>query len=77
MENYCERYAPTIYSVSQSMGPIPHMQNETLKTVHEQLCDRISCEKLQERRQWRDACLTKLSVLKNEMEAMPKTGLNK
>lgn len=59
------------------MGPIPHMQNATLKTVHKQLCDSIPIEKLQERRQWRDACLTKLSVLKQEMEAMPNTGLVK
>ncbi|XP_034238246.1 lambda-crystallin homolog [Thrips palmi] len=77
MQNYCERYAPTIYSVSQSMGPIPHMQNETLKTVHKQLCDSIPLDKLQERRQWRDTCLTRLSVLKQEMEAMPNTGLAK
>lgn len=77
MENYCERYAPTIYAVSQSMGPIPHMQNETLKTVHKQLCDSVPIEKLQERRQWRDACLTKLSVLKQQMEAMPNNGLAK
>lgn len=77
MENYCERYAPTIYSVSQSMGPTPHMEGETLEVVQKQLCDRIPLEKLQERRQWRDACLTKLAVLKKEVEAMPKTGLKK
>lgn len=56
------------------MGPIPHMQSETLQEVHTQLCNDIPLDKLQERRQWRDACLTKLSVLKNEMEAMPNTG---
>ena len=77
MENYCERYAPTIYSVSQTMAPVPHLEGETLKEVHKQLCNRIPLEKLQERRQWRDACLTKLAVLKRDVEAMPKTGLKK
>ncbi|KAJ1528750.1 hypothetical protein ONE63_007137 [Megalurothrips usitatus] len=77
MLNYCDRYAPTINSVSHSMGPIPLMQGETAKSVHEQLCESIPIEKLQERRQWRDTCLTKLSILKKEVEALPQTGLKK
>ncbi|KAK3926677.1 Lambda-crystallin-like protein [Frankliniella fusca] len=76
MANYCERYAPTIHSVSETIGPIPHLLNETHKTIHKQLCEVTPLDKLQERRQWRDACLTKLSVLKQEMEAMPNKGVS-
>lgn len=77
MESYAERYASTIHSVSSGMGPVPHMQGDVLAAVSRQLCDRIPLDKLQERRQWRDAALTKLAVLKREMEAVPKTGLRK
>lgn len=77
MESYAERYATTIHDVSSGMGPVPRMAGASLATVHKQLCDRIPLEKLQERRQWRDAALTKLAVLKKEVEAMPKTGLRK
>ncbi|KAK3913432.1 Lambda-crystallin-like protein [Frankliniella fusca] len=77
MVSYCERYASTIYSVSQSMGPIPHMEGKALENIQKQMCERIPLEKLQERRQWRDACLTKLSVLKKEVESLPVTGLAK
>ncbi|KAJ1520744.1 hypothetical protein ONE63_003839 [Megalurothrips usitatus] len=77
MLNYCDRYAETIYSVSQSMGPTPRMEGEAAKNVQKELCERIPMEKLQERRQWRDACLTRLAVLKKEVEALPNTGLKK
>lgn len=68
MLNYCERYSKTIYAVSETMGPIPKMTGPQAEEVSKQLNEMVAIEKLPERRAWRDACLTKLSQLKNEME---------
>lgn len=66
MENYCERYAKTIYAVSETMGPTPKMEGPQMKEVAKQLGQMCPIEKLPERRAWRDASLTKLSQLKKE-----------
>lgn len=68
MLNYCERYSKTIYAVSETMGPIPKMTGPQAEEVSRQLGEIVAIEKLPERRAWRDACLTKLSQLKKEME---------
>lgn len=68
MLNYCERYSKTIYAVSETMGPIPKMTGPQAEEVSRQLGEMVAIEKLPERRAWRDACLTKLSQLKKEME---------
>ncbi|XP_046393834.1 lambda-crystallin homolog [Ischnura elegans] len=68
MKNYCERYANTIYAVSETMGPTPKMVGEQVNVVDEQLCAMVPVEKLAERRAWRDKCLTALSKLKQEMK---------
>lgn len=68
MLNYCERYSKTIYAVSQTSGPIPKMSGPQAEEISKQLGEMVAIEKLPERRAWRDACLTKLSQLKKEME---------
>jgi len=75
MENYCERYAKSINAVSLDMGPVPYMGGETMKKVDKQLTSYVPVENLPARRQWRDACLTRLAVLKQEMNSLPNTGL--
>lgn len=50
------------------MGPTPKMEGPQAEEVSRQLNEICPLDKLQERRAWRDACLTKLSVLKNEMK---------
>ncbi|XP_067010564.2 lambda-crystallin [Anabrus simplex] len=67
MENYCERYANTMYSVSQTIGPIPKFEGPVVQQMHKELCKMTPIEKLAERRAWRDACLTHLSQLKKKM----------
>jgi len=62
MENYGERYAKTIYAVSETMGPTPKMEGPQLKEVTRQLFQMVPMEKLQERRAWRDDSLTKLRL---------------
>ncbi|KAJ4444432.1 hypothetical protein ANN_06224 [Periplaneta americana] len=69
MESYCDRYSKTIYDVSVTSGPVPKFEGPLVKDINKQLCAKVPIEKLQERRAWRDACLTKLSVLKNEMNS--------
>lgn len=66
MESYCDRYSKTIYDVSVTSGPVPKFEGPLVKEINEQLCAKVPIEKLPERRAWRDACLTKLSVLKKE-----------
>lgn len=67
MLNYCDRYAKTINAVSHTFGPIPKMEGEQAEEISRQLNEMVPLDKLQDRREWRDACLTKLSQLKNEM----------
>lgn len=65
--NYFERYSDTIYAVSETMGGTPKMEGPTVQKIAEQLNVMCSINKLTERRAWRDACLTRLSILKREM----------
>ncbi|CAG9784988.1 unnamed protein product [Diatraea saccharalis] len=69
MKSYIERYGDTIYSVSNSFGPNPRMtQSKSADTICEQLNQMVPLDRLQERRAWRDACLTRLALLKKEMK---------
>ncbi|XP_026751240.1 lambda-crystallin [Galleria mellonella] len=68
MKNYIERYGETIYNVTQTFGEAPRMtQNSSAPTICNQLNRMVPLERLPERRAWRDACLTRLSILKKEM----------
>ncbi|XP_044727758.1 lambda-crystallin homolog [Chrysoperla carnea] len=67
MTNYFERYSKTIYDVSVTMGEVPKMEGPTAVEIAKQLEQKVPLNKLQERRIWRDLCLTKLSQLKNEV----------
>ncbi|XP_038210766.1 lambda-crystallin homolog [Zerene cesonia] len=68
MKSYIERYGETIYNVSKTSGEIPRMtQSTSANDICEQLNKLVPIEKLPERRAWRDACLTRLSILKKEM----------
>ncbi|XP_058053557.1 lambda-crystallin homolog isoform X2 [Anopheles bellator] len=67
MLNYCERYSKTIYAVSQTMGPTPHMEGKVAEQVAKELEEMVAIEQLPERRAWRDACLTKLAQLKKDI----------
>ncbi|XP_047507560.1 lambda-crystallin homolog [Pieris napi] len=69
MQSYIERYGKTINSVSKTSGAIPNMNDsKSAESICEQLNKLVPIEKLPERRAWRDACLTRLSILKNEMK---------
>ncbi|CAH1994530.1 unnamed protein product [Acanthoscelides obtectus] len=70
--NYCERYANTIHAVSKDFKPLQKMEGQHVKEVAKQLEADVPLNKLQERRNWRDLCLTKLSQLKKEMEKLKK-----
>ncbi|XP_028027518.1 lambda-crystallin [Bombyx mandarina] len=68
MQSYIDRYGETIYRVSNEMGPAPRMTtNKSRNSVCEQLEKLVPIEKLQDRRNWRDLCLMRLSLLKKEM----------
>lgn len=55
------------FKVSESMGPTPRMGGELLEKISEQMNNICPLDKLAERRAWRDACLTKLSLLKKDV----------
>ncbi|XP_048484868.1 lambda-crystallin [Plutella xylostella] len=68
MKSYIERYGETIYKVSTTMGEIPRMtQSKSAASICEQLNKMVPIDRLPERRAWRDACLTRLAMLKKEM----------
>lgn len=50
------------------MGPTPRMEGPVAVDIAKQLEKMCPIEKLNERRMWRDRCLTKLSQLKKEMD---------
>lgn len=64
MLSYCERYSKTIYAVSQTMGATPKMEGPMAEQVAKELEEMVPLDQLPARRQWRDACLTKLAQLK-------------
>lgn len=66
--NYCERYSDTIRSVSEDFKPPPKYDGRKVQEIARQLEAMVPLDKLQERRQWRDLCLAKLSLLKKEMK---------
>lgn len=68
-KNYCERYSKSMYGVCQDFKPVPKFEGDLVPKIAEQLEKDIPLNKLQQRRDWRDACLTKLSQLKKEMNA--------
>lgn len=52
------------------MGEIPYMPTSpAASTICNQLNRIVPLDRLQERRAWRDACLTRLSILKKEMKS--------
>jgi L-gulonate 3-dehydrogenase len=69
-ENYCKRYADTIYSVSKDFKLTPKFVGPHVLEIAKQLEADVPLDKLQERRNWRDLALTKLSQLKKEMNKL-------
>lgn len=68
MKSYIERYGDTIYKVSNTMGETPRMtQSKSADSICNQLNKLVPLDELQKRRAWRDACLTRLYILKKEM----------
>ncbi|XP_075215491.1 beta Hydroxy acid dehydrogenase 1 isoform X2 [Lycorma delicatula] len=66
MGNYCERYSKSIYATSMTFKPVPRMEGAQAEEVAKQLNVITPISELQNRRAWRDNCLTKLSQLKKE-----------
>lgn len=67
MKKYCETYKNSIYDVSMTFGPVPKFEGEMAEKISNELNEMCPLEKLQERRAWRDEALTKLSLLKKEL----------
>lgn len=68
MKKYCETYKNSIYDVSVTSGPVPKFEGEMAEKISQELNEMCPLDKLQERRAWRDTALTKLSILKKELE---------
>lgn len=66
--NYCERYCKSMHAVGQTFKPLPKFEGPLVKEIAKQLEESVPLDKLQERRDWRDRCLTKLSQLKKQLE---------
>ena len=67
MKKYCETYKNSMYNVSMTFGPVPKFEGEVAEKVSNELNEMCPLDKLQERRAWRDEALTKLSLLKKEL----------
>ena len=72
MKKYCESYAKSIYNVSETFGPTPKMEGPMAEEISNQLNAICPLDKLQERRAWRDTALTKLAILKKELNSESK-----
>merc|ERR1712071_737409 len=72
MDNYCQRYGETIFRVSKTLGEVSLFEGASLENVDKQLCDMIPVEQLAKRRDWRNARLSALAKLKQEMDAADK-----
>ncbi|KAJ8918960.1 hypothetical protein NQ315_016862 [Exocentrus adspersus] len=68
--NYCERYADTMHAVGKDFKPLPKFTGPHVQEIAKQLEAQVPLDKLQERRNWRDLCLTKLSQLKKELNEL-------
>ncbi|CAG9858887.1 unnamed protein product [Phyllotreta striolata] len=68
--NYCKRYADTIYAVSKDFKPPCKFEGPHVPVIGKQLESDVPLDKLQERRNWRDLALTKLSQLKKDMNKL-------
>ncbi|KAJ8956559.1 hypothetical protein NQ318_019283 [Aromia moschata] len=66
-ENYCERYADVINSVSKDFKPPPRYEGPAVLEIAKQLEALVPLVEIPRKRQWRDLCLSKLSLLKKEM----------
>lgn len=53
--------------MSQTFGEIPRMTGPAAEEIAKQLEEMCPLNKLPERREWRDKCLTQLSVLKKKL----------
>ncbi|CAK9815827.1 Lambda-crystallin homolog [Anthophora quadrimaculata] len=67
MKKYCETYKNSIYDTSMTFGPVPKFEGEMAEKISNELNEMCPLDKLQERRAWRDEALTKLSLLKKEL----------
>ncbi|KAK7790871.1 hypothetical protein R5R35_010739 [Gryllus longicercus] len=67
MKSYCERYCNSMWNVCQTFGPTPRFEGPVVDVMNEQLCAMTPVDKLQDRRVWRDTCLTHLAQLKKKM----------
>lgn len=68
--SYCERYSEGMKRVLETFGPVPEFSGATVEKVNQGMCMKVpdDPEHLAARRQWRDDCLMKLSILKHQIE---------
>lgn len=68
--DYCERYAQGAWNVQkETFAPVPVVYDtETAKKVQEEFQSSLPLEKLNERRQWRNAMLARLAKLKRDVK---------
>lgn len=67
MKKYCETYKNSIYDVSMTFGAVPKFEGEIAEKISNEMNELCPLDKLQERRAWRDTALTKLAILKKEL----------
>lgn len=53
--------------MSQTFGEVPKMEGPVVSEIAKQLEEMCPLDKLPERREWRDNCLTQLSQLKKKI----------
>ncbi|XP_017882987.1 lambda-crystallin homolog [Ceratina calcarata] len=67
MKKYCETYKNSIYNTSLTFGPVPKFEGEMAEKISNELNQMCPLDQLQKRRAWRDEALTRLSILKKEL----------
>ena len=65
--DYCEKYGKGIYDIASKFGPPPRWDGAVAEKIITEMDKRIPVDTLVERRRWRDARLSALAKMKNEM----------
>ncbi|XP_060525396.1 lambda-crystallin homolog isoform X3 [Cylas formicarius] len=68
--SYCERYGKMIEGISRDYKPAPKYEGNIVRQVADQLEKSTPLERLQEKRNFRDLGLSKLSLLKKQMSKL-------
>lgn len=68
MADYLRRYSEGIYNVGKDCQPLLKLEGEAAQHIIDMMNHEVPIDKLDEKRAWRDQCLTELAKIKSAMD---------